>query len=123
MAGEMVADAVLDAALDYISTNMTEGYVCETAAPTTRAEAITNSLADYVPTASASEDGDTNGRKKTMTLVSGITIDGSGDAEWVAITTGAVLLYVTTCTLQTLTAANTLTVNAWDIEIADPVAS
>jgi hypothetical protein len=30
------------------------------------------------------------------------------------------LLYVTTCTSQALTAGNTVTVPAWDIEIADP---
>ena len=123
MAGEMVADAVLDAALNYISTNATEGYTCQTAAPTTRAEAITNDLADFTPSYGSVTNGDTNGRKLPVNQVTGITIDTSGTAQWIALTSATTLIYVTTCTSQALTASNTLTINAWDIEIADPVAA
>jgi len=35
-------------------------------------------------------------------------------------TGSTLLLYVTTCTLQALVAANTVTIPTWDIEIADP---
>ena len=121
MAGEMVDDSVLDAALAVVAT-ATEGYTCN-AAPTTRAEAITNDLADFTPDFGTIANGDSSGRKQPVNQVTGITIDTSDTATHIALTTGALLLYVTTCTPQALTASNTLTVNAWDIEIADPVAA
>ncbi|RMF08911.1 MAG: hypothetical protein D6763_08970 [Alphaproteobacteria bacterium] len=67
-------------------------------------------------------DGDTSGRKTTVGSKSGITVDASGTADHVALldTTNRTLLYVTTATSQVLTAGNTLTINAWDVEIADP---
>lgn len=37
-----------------------------------------------------------------------------------ALGDGSDLLYVTTCTSQSLTSGNTITFPAWDIEIADP---
>ena len=65
-------------------------------------------------------NGDTNGRKTTINQQAAIAVDSSGDATHIALCTGAALLYVTTCTTQTLTSGNTVTVPAWDIEIADP---
>ncbi len=67
-------------------------------------------------------DGDTSGRKVTVAEKTGITVHTSGDATHVALVDDAAkeLLDVTTCTLQTLTAGNTVTVPAWDHEIQDP---
>lgn len=67
-------------------------------------------------------DGGTSGRKTSVAQKSGVTVDVSGTADHVALldTANRRLLYVTTATAQALTAGNTLTMNGWDIEIADP---
>lgn len=64
-------------------------------------------------------NGDTNGRKLTVAQQAAIAITASGDATHVVIDDGT-NLYVTTCTSQTLTSGGTVTVPAWDIEVADP---
>lgn len=64
-------------------------------------------------------NGDTNGRKLTIAQQAAISITASGDATHVVIDDGT-NLYVTTCTSQTLTSGGTVTVPAWDIEVADP---
>ena len=64
-------------------------------------------------------NGDTNGRKLTVAQQSAISITASGDATHVVIDDGT-NLYITTCTTQTLTSGGTVTVPAWDIEVADP---
>lgn len=67
-------------------------------------------------------DGDVSGRKITVNQQTGLTVSASGDADHVCLTTAASLLYITTATLQTLTSGNSLTVNAWDVEVLDPAA-
>lgn len=120
-----VHDDVLDAALNYIKNNATRICVCSTQ-PTTYTEAITTYKLAIKTITSADftgpSDGDTNGRKVRSNQHSAITVDASGDAQHVALADSALskLLYVTTCTLQALTAGNTVTVPVWDIEIADP---
>lgn len=120
--GKLVDNTVLDGALNVIAT-ASSICVCSTQ-PTTYTEAITTyKLAiSATPTFTGPADGDTNGRKITVDEEADITVDSSGDAEHVALVkaTGSVLLYVTTCTLQALVAANTVTIPAWDVEIADP---
>lgn len=123
------ADAVMDAALSYVD-DCTLITVCSGAsAPATYAEASsTNMLATHVMTAGAGNgdytlaNGDTNGRKLTVAQQANVTITNSGDATHIAlsISGSSTLVYVTTCTTQTLTAAGTVTIPAWDIEIADP---
>lgn len=119
--GKMVADAVLDGAFDILD-QCTELYICS-AEPTSRANAISLSLADAVMTANTDytkANGDTSGRKVTVAAKTGITVDASGTATHIALCTGSTLLYVTTCTSQALTAGNTVNTPAWDVEIADP---
>ncbi len=118
-------DDVLDGLLDIVAT-ATKLIVCSTQ-PTTYTEAnSTYALADVVidGTDFIKANGDTNGRKVTVAAQSGVLIDTSGTALHVAlvITASSKLLYVTTCTSQALTAngSNTVTVPAWDIEVADP---
>jgi len=118
-------DAVLDAALSYVQNNTTQEAVCS-AQPTTYAEATsTYKLALKTGLTSGSftgpTNGDTSGRKLTVNQQASITVDSSGDATHIALCSGSVLLYVTTCTTQTLSSGNTVTVPAWDIEIADAV--
>lgn len=64
-------------------------------------------------------NGDTNGRKLTIAQQASVTIDTSGTATHVVIDDGT-NLYVTTCTSQALTSGGTVTVPAFDIEVADP---
>ena len=118
-------DNMMDSALDYVATGniMT---VC-TAQPTTRTESVTTyALADIALTPGDGNgdftvaNGDTNGRKLTIAQQPDVAIDTSGTATHVAICDGTNLLYVTTCTSQSLTSGNTVTFPAWDIEVADP---
>lgn len=116
-------DAMLDAALDYIKNNGTQLTVCN-AQPTTYAEAnVTFKLAKASGLTTGSYtgpvNGDTSGRKLTVNTAVDMTIDTTGTATHVAIASGTVLLYVTTCTSQALTSGGTVTTPAWDMEIAD----
>ena len=118
------ADVVLDAALNYLKNNVTQECLC-TAEPTTYAEA-TSTFKVGIKTGLTSgsftgpADGTVSGRKITVNQQSAIDVTPSGTATHVALCTGSVLLYVTTITSQVVTAGNTATIQAWEIEIVDP---
>lgn len=121
--GKFQDDAMLDAALNYIKNNGTQLCVCSTQ-PTTYAEATsTFKLAIRTGLTAGSftgpANGDTNGRKLTVNQQATINVDTGGNAQHIAICSGSVLLYVTTCTPQALVGGNSVTVPVWDIEIAD----
>jgi len=128
--GKYQNDDMLDAALDYIKNNATKLTVCSSQ-PTNYNEAVNApassgyALADVVvdSTDFTHAAGDTSGRKTTVAQQSDILIDVTGTAQHIALvgTIASVntLLYVTTCTSQSLTAANNVTVPAWDIELRD----
>jgi len=112
-------DAMLDAALSYISSNVTEVYI-NTSQPASRAAALADSLiAAATPGFTGPADGDTNGRKITINQIASQSITSTGDATHISLCSGTTLIYVTTCTTQTLTSGGTVTIPAWDIEIAD----
>lgn len=114
-------DSVMDAALDVIATG-TIITVCS-AQPTNRTEAVTTyRLADVTVDSGdfSKANGDINGRKLTIAQQDNVPVDTTGTATHVAICDGTDLLYVTTCTSQLLTSGNTVTLPAWDAEIADP---
>lgn len=117
-----VHDNVLDGASDII--DQADIMTACNAQPTTRTEAVTTfKLADVAMTPNTDytkANGDTSGRKVTVAAKSGVTVDTTGDATHIALCDGTRLLYVTTCTTQTLTAGNTVNFPAWDIEFADP---
>lgn len=125
-------DIVMDTALQVVKTGITsygpcnEMTVCN-AQPTTYAEAHTTyKLADVsmAGTDFTLANGDVSGRKLTVAAKSAVLIDTSDTATHVALTdtVNSVLLYVTTCTSQALTAngSNTVSFPTWDIEILDP---
>jgi hypothetical protein len=118
-----VADAVLDAALNYIKNNVTRMTACS-AQPTTYTEGnATYALADVtVASGDFTVADDTSGRKVTVAQKTGVTVDSTGTANHVALldVSNTALLYVTTATSQALTAANTMTFNSWKINIQDP---
>src|SRR3972149_7057221 len=116
---KLVDDTVLDGALNIIKNNATQVSVCSTQ-PTTYTQAITTYMLAIKSTLTGTDftvaNGDTNGRKVTMGQQSAISVTNSGDAQHVALCgVASTLYYVTTCTLQTLTAGNTVTIPAWKI--------
>lgn len=120
-----IPDAILDKTLDEIAT-ATKQVLCS-AQPTTYAEAnSTYALADIVIDSGdfTKANGDTSGRKVTISAQTGVLIDTSGTGTHIALirTADSTLIYVTTCTSQAVTAngSNTVNMPAWDIEIADP---
>jgi hypothetical protein len=119
---KIVHNDVLDGAFDVLDQADIQ-TVCSQQ-PTTRTEAITTfKLADVAMTPNTDftkADGDTSGRKVTVAAKSAVPVDTTGDATHLALCDGTRLLYVTTCTTQTLTSGNTVNLPAWDIEIADP---
>lgn len=133
---KFVGDNVLDAALEYIADRGDE-LVILTGQPTITEHIKENSGVgagkglgrialtlitgggDYVI-----QDGDTNGRKLTVTQQTGINIDVTGTATDVGIwntATGEILLSTTLTSSQGVTSGNTATVNTFDDEIADAV--
>ncbi len=115
-------DLVMDAALDYVANNAATMIVCS-AQPADRTGAVTTyALADVAVASSdfTKANGDTDGRKATVAAKTGVLIDASGTASHIAIVSATALLYVTTCTSQSLTLGNTVNFPTWDIEIGDP---
>lgn len=114
-------DAILDLMADGIIAQATTLYVCS-GQPANFAGIAAVALAGVTINSGdfAEGDGDTSGRKVTVAQQAAVPIDTSGTATHIALASGSALLYVTTCTSQVLTAGGTVTVPAWDIEIADP---
>lgn len=124
-------DQMLDAALSTIRENVKQVTVCS-GQPATYDQAAqvksgasgfylakTNTSANSF---AALADGDSSGRKLTVNQHTGLTVSATGGGNHVALLSSAAastLWYVTTATSQTLTTGNTLTISAWDIEIAD----
>jgi hypothetical protein len=119
--GKAVPDAILDAMADAIIAAATTEYVCS-AEPANFAGIAAVALADVTIDSGdfTKANGDASGRKVTIGQQASVPIDSSGTATHVVLASGSVLLYVTTCTSQALTAAGTVTIPAWRIEIADP---
>lgn len=122
---KLVADAVLDGALNVIKSNCTRMNACSTQ-PTTYTEGITTYQLSYAPMTATGFTiaDDTTGRKVTMAAKAGLTVNNSGTYQHVALT-GTVsstptLLFVTTGTSQILTAGNTVDYPSWKIGIGDP---
>ena len=119
-----IHDDILDAAFDELIANGNEINVCSQE-PTTYAEAHTTyKLAQHVLAGGdySKANGDVSGRKVTVAQQADIEVLANGTATHIAITDtiNSTLLLVTTCTSQVLTDGNTVTIPAFDDEIADP---
>jgi hypothetical protein len=130
-----VDNEVIDALLNYVINNAGDLAICE-GAPDQVHEALLNKGANPGGKRLGGEvgitsgdftgpvDGDTNGRKYTCNQQAGITIDVTGTADHIALSTDSspnILLVVTSLSAsQAVTSGNTATVNAWDHEVADP---
>ena len=112
-------DLVMDAALDKIAT-ATQLLVC-TAQPSDRATALSTAVATQtLPGAFTKADGDVSGRKVTIAAQNGLSVGTNGTATHIALIDGSILVYVTTCNSQAVTAGNLINVPAWKIEFSDP---
>jgi len=119
--GKATSDGFLDGSLDVIALS-TAINIC-TAEPVSVAECDSLSLIPAHTLAGGDftkANGDTDGRKVTIAQQATLSIDDSGTATHVAMNDG-VDFYVTTCTSQALTSGGTVTIPAFDIELADPV--
>lgn len=115
-------DSMMDAALDWLSAGTGIVMLACTSQPADRAAALAAALADVALAGGdfTKANGDTSGRKVTIAQKSNVSIGANGTATHVAIVDGTTLRYVTTCTSQVLNSGGTVTIPAWDIEVADP---
>ena len=120
-----VGNRVFDAGLNALDQEANRVDICSQE-PASYAEATstytlgnTTSISISAPT-----DGDTSGRKVTVSAISGASVTGSGSATHFAITdtTNSRLLITGALSSggQTVTSGNTFALNALDIEIPDP---
>jgi hypothetical protein len=116
-------DSVLDAALAEVAT--ATRMVVTSAQPANFAGIAAVALADVTLTAGlgngdfTSANGDTSGRKVTVSAQASIPVDASGDATHICLDDGTTLLQVTTCTSQALTSGNTVSIPSYSVEFAD----
>lgn len=113
-------DSVLDALLDKVGT--ANQILVTTNQPTTRANALSNSLASSSLTGGdfTKGDGTPNGRQIAIAQKSSVLVTDTGNATHVALVDSSDLLYVTTVTSQQLTQGNTVTIPSWTVTVADP---
>jgi len=125
---ELLPDATIDGFLDTIADTCDRVDVCSTQ-PTTYTQATsTYTLGNTTLTTGDGggdwtiANGDTSGRKLSLAQQAGITATGTDTAQHIAFTDGSsTLLAVATCTSQSVTSGNSITINAFDVlEIADP---
>jgi len=107
---------VLDGLGGIVKTNCNLMIACS-AQPTTRAEAVTTyALADVaMATGDFTAAADGGGRKLTVSAKSGVPVDTTGAAVYIAFVDSSRLLYVDTCASQQLTQGNTVNFPAVDI--------
>lgn len=115
-----LANAALDAAVNYVKTNGTRLDICN-AAPTTYAQATsTYSLGNQSITITGPADGDSSGRKVTVPAITGGTVTGNGTVTHYAITDGSSeLIAWGTITPQSVVLGSDFALNALDITIPD----
>jgi hypothetical protein len=128
--GKKTPDAILDAMADaiiaacngspngrlYVLTAEPADLAAINASPSPILASVKVDTSDFTKA-----NGDASGRKVTVAQQSSLPIVKSGTATHIALASPSALLYVTTCTDQALTSGGTVTVPAWDIEVADPV--
>lgn len=124
-------DLMMDAALSWVKTNGTKMYVCTasissasvpTYAKITSTAALTGAISMASLASVALANGDTSGRKLAVPQKASVAVTASGTAARICLVNsfGSVVTYITTCTSQSLTLGNTVTIPQYDIEIRDP---
>jgi len=119
-----IDDLVLDAALDFIDASVENLYICSQE-PVSYAEAQTTYKlgTKSAPGITAPEDGDVTGRKVVITAITDGVVDATGNADSWALCDNSESLLLAAGPLdspQDVTAANTFTLEAFDIEFPEP---
>jgi len=121
--GKYAHDDMLDGSLNIVKANANLMCVCSTQ-PTTRAEAVSSyklaSVAMTVSTDYTLGNGSPNGREVAVAAKNSVSVDTTGSAEHIALVDGTRLLYVTTCTKQSISSGNKVNIPSWKITISDP---
>lgn len=119
-------DSALDAALDKISAESDRIVACN-AYPTTYTQAISTyklAISNISGADFTKANGDTSGRKLTVGQKASVPVSVTGSVNHIALVNisgaGSVIYVTEVSTTQTLTSGNTMTFEAWDIEIRDP---
>ena len=119
-----LANRVYDSGLTVLDTEANRVDICSSEPTTYTAATSTNTLGNETSISiSAPTDGDTSGRKVTLSAIASGTVTGTGTATHYAITdTGNSRLLVTgsLSSSQSVTSGNTFSLTAVDIEIPDP---
>lgn len=116
---KFIPDSIIDAQL---ATCEGDAMHACSAQPTNYAEVTSYKLATQAIAAGnyGKANGDSSGRKNTLTPPAATPITTSGLASHVAITLGATLKLVTTCVPQTLTQGGTVDFGPFAHQVADP---
>jgi hypothetical protein len=118
-----IPHATQDKMLDFIKSDGTELYLCSGANNVAdRAAAIAASLiAVQTPSYAGPADSGSpvSSRALTVGALSGKAVTASGDATHIVICSGTAILAITTCTQQTLTSGNTVTIPAFIVTVND----
>mgnify|MGYP005990697149 FL=1 len=119
-----LSDRVYDNGLTVLDTEANRVDICSAEPTTYTAATSTNSLGNTTSISiSAPTDGDTSGRKVTLSAISGASVTGTGTATHFAITDTSNSRLLATGSLsasQSVTSGNTFSLTAVDIEIPDP---
>ncbi len=122
--GKLVHDDVLDGALGIVRNAATKMVACSGEPASYSAANSGLKLAEVAVSAAdfTIGNGVTSGRRVVVAEKTGVAVTATGTANHVALLDGATsrVLYVTTCTAQSLTAGQTVTFGSWDVEINDP---
>ena len=111
---------VFDGAFNIIKNNCTTMMVCSDQ-PTTRAEAISLSLADVaMAPADFTLADDVDGRKMVTAAKTGVPVDAGGAPTYVGMIDATRLLLVDTCSGPVLTVGSTVTFPEWKYNLKDP---
>lgn len=120
-----LADRVYDFGLDVLDNEANRVDICSSEPTTYTAATSTASLGNTTSiTISAPTNGDTSGRKVTLSAITGASVTGTGTASHFAITDTTNSRLLATGALsgggQSVTSGNTFSLTAVDIEIPDP---
>lgn len=115
----------IDGAFNMIKASAdTITYTLCSTQPTTRTEAVTTYMLASTTLNKTTEvtlaNGDTSGRKMTISAKTGISVTNTGSGQHVAICDASRLLFVTTTTTQAVSAGGTVDIGSWKDEIAAP---
>lgn len=119
------SDAFIDGAFNVIKTSADAiTYTLCSTQPTTRAEAVTTYMLASTTLDKATEvtlaNGDTSGRKMTISAKTGVPVTNTGTGQHVAVCDATNLIFVTTTLSQAVSSGGTVDIGSWKDEIADP---